>query len=763
MKGKWHIVAICVSISIVTVIFNHYFLLYGCVLWLCYLFYDRRLRKLPLIVSLTFLLFFTFYIPQKDITTNDNPGFQTKEINISGQINRSVEYTPNKIEFTLKDHLTSHTYLIVSFPPSDDHDIYHDYKQLKYGATCHIKGTVNQPERSRNPGQFDYQDYLASRGIAYQIVVDSLEDIECTGSSVFHHIFMIRPFMLHKVKEHFSSETSAWVSALVFGDQSQLNDDTVDLFRRWSLSHILAISGLHVGIIVAFIYFICVKLGVVTKETGEWILICFLPVYAIVAGGEPSVLRASTMVLFFLIINKTRSTYHMTDTISIVFLILIIAHPKIVYHIGFQLSFVVTFGLILSKSWFSTPLSMPWQLLKISFVSQMMIIPFQFAYFHTFHPLSILLNFIVVPYFSIIIIPTMFLLIVLIPVSPLTLIIDKLFVFVHDVFHTVLMSVDQYVYHPMILGDFPLVYAVVYYMLFVICMFHAQQHRLMAAFKYGCAMTLLIVCLCLRPYVSPIGTVTMLDIGQGDAFVIELPYRKGVIFIDAGATFSFDDFEPTKKVYEQIIRPYLYSRGIGQIDAIFLSHDDLDHNGSAPFMIEDMGVRQLIISEFYQATEKELSLWDEESVHVHHASFNDEVIVNGHSFYILSPNEDMLDDNENSLVIFTKFGGKRWLFTGDIGKRTEKQLITLYPHLSVDVLKVAHHGSHTSTDHEFIRHIQPSYALISAGINNSFGHPTDEVLETLHDENVYILRTDEDGAVQFQFRKNEGTFFKYLP
>ncbi|HLR74300.1 MAG TPA: DNA internalization-related competence protein ComEC/Rec2 [Virgibacillus sp.] len=762
MKGYWHIVALSVSISILTVYFKQHFLLVGCVGWLFYLYYVRRLRKLPLLVSLAFLLFFIFYIPPIDEATYED--IDSVSTSISGKINRSMERTPSKVDFTLHDNITSQTYLIVYFPSDDDTLTSHQYKRIKYGATCEIKGTVKHPDRSRNPGQFNFQNYLSSKGISYQLIVDSLEDIECEGSSVFNKFFSIRQVILDQVILQLSPEAAAWVSALVLGDQSLLDDDIVDVFQRWSLSHILAISGLHVGIIVALIYMLCVKLNIVTKETGEWLIICFLPLYALIAGGEPSVLRASIMVLFFLIFNKVKSNNSITDTISIVFLLLIIAHPYVVYHIGFQLSFLVTFGLILSKKWLVQSPSPTWQLLKISFIAQMMILPLQFSYFHTFQPLSILLNFFVVPYFSMIVIPVMFILLLITPLSGmLTHAIDYVFTNIHYIFQIGLHYIDDLLYFPLILGDFPIYFAIVYYIIFVRCMQLAQQNKLVNAFKYGCALIGLMICLAIRPYLSPVGTVTMLDIGQGDAFVVELPYRKGVFFIDAGATFSFDDFKPTEKVYEHIIRPYLYSRGIGRVDAILLSHNDLDHNGSVPYIIEDMHVSQIIISEFYETAEEELQLWEENNIQVIQALFDEEIVIKDQPFHVLSPKKNRFDDNENSLVVYTTLGGLKWLFTGDIGTQIEKEIIQLFPELSIDVLKVAHHGSNTSTDEAFIQHVQPTYALISAGVNNSYGHPTEEVLETLDHENVTVLRTDESGAVQFRFIKNEGTFFKYLP
>src|SRR5699024_10154089 len=173
------------------------------------------------------------------------------------------------------------------------------------------------------------------------------------------------------------------------------------------------------------------------------------------------------------------------------------------------------------------------QILQVSFVSQLMILPLQFAYFSTFQPLSIVLNVIVVPYFTLFVIPFMFF---LLPFSflPLPVVVtdffDHLFIRIHRLFVMMLEKVDTYADFPFIIGDISMHFAVIYYVLFFIFMRHLQRAHISKAFVYGFCLSLLIRSMAVRPYLSPVGRVTMLDIGQGDAYVIELPYRKGVIF-----------------------------------------------------------------------------------------------------------------------------------------------------------------------------------------------------------------------------------------
>src|SRR5699024_8151850 len=237
------------------------------------------------------------------------------------------------------------------------------------------------------------------------------------------------------------------------------------------LSHILAISGLHVGLVVGLIYLSLVKFGITTKEKAQFIIILFLPFYALLAGGAPSVWRASLMGLSFLILSKFQIKYPPTDIISIIFISLVAFDPYIIYHVGFQFSFLVTFGLLLSSKWLSQTNSSFWQIMKISFVSQMMIIPLQLHYFYFFQPLSILINTIVVPYFSIFVIPFMFILLILSATLPkIALVFDSIFVPLHTFFIELLVYFDKIFNQPWIIGLPSLGISFFYYILFFLFM-----------------------------------------------------------------------------------------------------------------------------------------------------------------------------------------------------------------------------------------------------------------------------------------------------
>jgi len=761
MKGYWHIAAIAVVVGMFTVHYNHYWFLILFLIWLSYLYFSNRLGIKPIILSLACYIFFCSYIIPSHLNFNEITIQELETGDIDGTISSEVDVSKQKVEFTLRNKNGQNT-LILYFPAASDTPLRYDqYSHLKYGANCKIVGDKELPDKNRNPGQFNYREYLLKSNITTQVIVPSLDDITCSNSAFFQRFYTLRSTLFRYAEENISPYTATWLQALVLGNDANIDEDIIELFQRWSLSHILAISGLHVGIIVSLVYFLIIKLNVTTKEKAAWIMLLFLPVYAIIAGGEPSVWRASTMVFIFIILNKLRLQLSLTDVLSIVFLLLILIDPYIVYHVGFQLSFTVTFGLLLSRNWISSSNYMLFQTLKISFIAQMMILPLLITYFSYFQPLSILLNVIVVPYFSLFVIPGMFMLLITAPFTALTEIFDQIFIFIHDYFLHFVEWIDAYLNHPWITGSMPLVFIISYYVFFFIMMFHLEKNNTKKSFVYGICICLLITSLLLRPYLSPEGRITMLDIGQGDAFVIELPYRKGVIMVDAGASYSFEDMEPNKNIYSQIIKPYLFSRGIRKIDTIFISHEDIDHMGSVSFMVEDLDVEQIVISDYFELDDKVALHWFDNNVDVKRISHSTELEIEGQYFYILAPLENSGGANENSLVLFTKAGGKQWLFTGDIGKQEEKEILARYPNLSADVLKIAHHGSDTSTDHSFVDALNPKYALIPVGINNSYGHPSSEVIDRL--EEVTVLRTDKNGAVQFRYKQNEGTFYKFLP
>lgn len=766
MKGNWHVIALSAFFSVMALkIGNLAICITFLLIWLIYLYINNKITIFIVLVSSLSFFFFYNYFPSYETEKSTLQTTLDKPITLRGKIISQPNHSDKKLSFTLREDKFNRNVLVTFFynTPDVSKDKSEQFPYY-YGATCQVSGTISTINQPSNPFEFDYKKYLYEQGIDAQITVPSLEQIKCESNRSFlQQLQAFRQRLLEKSNESLHPDVAAWQQALIFGNREYLDDRIESLFQRWGLSHLLAISGLHVGIIVIVIYFIMIRILQVTKEKAQFVIILFLPMYAVIAGSQPSVWRASLMILIMIIIKLTNTKLNYTDILSIVFLLLISANKYLIYHVGFQFSFAVTLGLLLSEKWFLLAKTNIERIFQISFIAQMMIVPLQMYYFYHFQPLSILLNVVIVPYFSLIVIPVMFLsfLIYSMP-SFIVTIFEKLFLSIHHSIIQLITIVDEYVNVPFVSGEITLLIAIVYYFFLFLMMIHLERNNKKKAFQYGLAVCLVLTFIISKPYFSKQGLVTMLDIGQGDAFIIELPYRKGVFLIDAGSTFDFKNNEPNDSVYKRVIRPYLMGRGIQTIDGIFVSHAHLDHHGSIRFIIDEYNVKELFIHQFYDDTEKELNIWLEKVTQITTVNFLEKITRNGHDFFVLAPRTDRNDENNNSLVLYTHLGNDYWLFTGDISKEVELEIVNSFENLHIDILKIAHHGSNTSTAREIIEQIKPSYAFIPVGKGNRYGHPTKEVIETLSDFDVEIYRTDENGAVRYEFAGNKTAIIPYM-
>ncbi|WP_268913833.1 ComEC/Rec2 family competence protein [Lentilactobacillus sp. SPB1-3] len=260
------------------------------------------------------------------------------------------------------------------------------------------------------------------------------------------------------------------------------------------------------------------------------------------------------------------------------------------------------------------------------------------------------------------------------------------------------------------------------------------------------------------------GEVTMIDVGQGDSFLIRQPFNRHITLIDTGGKIHFNQqsWQRGCKKYQadRLGINYLKSIGINKIDEICVSHQDADHCGDLTAYLNQLGVGRVIVplgmnnnpSFIKRLAEANypLSRLVAVSDHQDNEIFDD--------LHVLHPFVSGNGENHDSMVILGTFGGQRWLFTGDLDQQGELDVIHRYPSLKADILKVGHHGSKTSSNSEFIRSIQPKVALISAGRQNRYHHPNDETMQILKAERVLILNSQNLGMVRYQYRHNSGKF-----
>lgn len=515
LQDNWHFIAfsaLCSVLALQTSVLLFFGLLFC---WIVYLYVFERIT---IVISLlTILSFFLFYVYLPSYERDYIPLAEEiiKPFTVSGHIVGTVANTEKHLSFILELEETKERLNVTYFyPNSSTEALAFPYT---HRAQCTITGLLEQPEEATNPFQFNYRKYLYEQGIVANLFVDDLSHITCQQKrSLTSFIFQLRDWLIKMANEKLHAQIVPWQQALLFGETDQLDEVTEARFQRWGLSHLLAISGLHVGIIIAIAYFILVRFFQVTKEKANLSVLLFLPVYALLAGGQPSVWRASLMTIVVLLLGMRRLNISRLDLLSIVFLLLVFVDPFLIYHIGFQFSFIVTFGLILSANWFAQSLSYFQVVLRISFIAQMIIVPLQMYHFYHFQPLSILLNVLIVPYFSLFVIPSMFFFLVhyTLPFS-LGKLFERLFLFIHEIVLQALAYIDHYFNTPFISGEITLPIAFLYYILLALMMTYLEKDWKRIAFLCGFGISLLLTFVIVQPYLNKTGTVTMLDVGQG--------------------------------------------------------------------------------------------------------------------------------------------------------------------------------------------------------------------------------------------------------
>ncbi|MDM5229094.1 DNA internalization-related competence protein ComEC/Rec2 [Cytobacillus sp. NJ13] len=651
---------------------------------------------------------------------------------------------------------------------------------LGTGMTCRVTGTLQTPSTSTNPNSFSYQKYLNHNSIFWILELEQLNLPDCSyrKSSPTLTILKIRETGIQYILDHFPEQTAPLAIALVFGDRDFIDQDTIASYQKIGIIHLLAISGLHVGMLAGMFFLAGIRAGI-TREKMTSILLLVLPLYAVLTGAAPSVLRAVFMMLLVLLAKKLKVPIQLTDVISIVFIGYLFISPYIIYNAGFQLSFAVALSLILSAPIILKRFSVSYAaILAVSFVCQMAAIPILLWHFYEVSYISIIANLIFVPLYSSIILPVVLILFIfdLLSWGNANFLLngfEKLICFLNWIAE-VLSAIPN---STLVLGRPSLIMLIVY--LLLIPAFFAGWERSKnkkVLIKSGVLPILAILIHYLTNVFTPAGEITFIDVGQGDSILIKLPYGRGNYLIDAGGTLMFDteDWRMRRDPYDtgkDTVVPFLKSKGISKIDKFFLTHGDMDHIGGASAVIREMRVKSVVFSQGAEISEAEKELIVQAKLTKSDIVFTkagDSWSKGDYAFQVLSPFGDQLGGvytgkNDGSIVLFAKVGGLNWLFTGDLEEKGESQLIRSYPNLKIDVLKIAHHGSKTSTTDSFLSAVKPRIAVISAGRNNRYGHPHNDVMGRLRDYNVQVLRTDKQGAVTYVFKGNSGTFSVQLP
>ncbi|WP_210366903.1 DNA internalization-related competence protein ComEC/Rec2 [Bacillus sp. REN3] len=650
-------------------------------------------------------------------------------------------------------------------------------KMLLPGTACKAEGSLESPSVARNPNAFDYKNYLERQGIYWTFNVESLEPGSCLDASdnTLTKLKRFRQKEITMIEESYPAETAALSIALIFGDRNLINPQTESSYRKIGIIHLLAISGLHIALMAGMFYFLLIRTGL-SKEMSELLLILALPVYTVISGLAPPVVRAAGMLILLIGARRFRIKLPPFDAISIAFMLSLIVNPKLVYDTGFQLSFSVSFALIVSaKKILSTFRHYLTQIAAVSFVAQLAAMPIILYSYFELSAISLLANLLFIPLFSFILLPLVLLgyfIFTLTGVPPATFfgLLEKA---IHLV-NVLSISLSEVPGAMMTIGKPGKM--VMISLVAAIWLFFLKWEKIRIQKRQPPPLFYLfpVIPLLLQvavPYINPYGEIIFLDVGQGDSILIRMPFNKGNYLIDTGGVISFgaEDWKERREGFDpgkDTVLPLLKSKGIRKLDKLILTHGDADHIGGAAALIEEIGIGQIVMPRYVDrsALEEEIiKLARKKKVPLYFGGDGTAWTSPGGKFRLMNPSGENADRNENSIVMLADISGKQWLFTGDLGTEGEAALLRRYPQLGTDVLKVGHHGSKTSTSAGFLDRLRPDYAVISVKKKNRYGHPSSEILDRLRESGIRIYRTDENGAIIYRFKGEIGTFSTQLP
>ena len=602
--------------------------------------------------------------------------------------------------------------------------------------TLVLKGKIKLSPATgqRNFQGFNYQSYLASQGIYRMAQIERLDHVvsqKNTSPLAFFH--QLRRRALVHIQTHFPNPMRHYMTGLLFGYLDKEFDEQSQLYTSLGIIHLFALSGMQVGFFLGWFRYGLLRLGL-PKDYLFIILLPFSLCYGLMTGWTASVLRSLIQSLL------TEFGIKKLDNMGITLLLLFLFLPHFLLTVGGVLSCSYAFLLCLFD--FEEMSSLK-KSICTSLVLSLGILPFLTYYYGTFQPVSLILT----AMFSIVF--DSFLL----PVLTVFFVLSGLVIFsqinlLFEWMETFLTWIQSWIGQPLILGkpslfQFGLMIAV---LVQLFDFWKKPQFRICLLMIFGLLMVWV-----KHPLTNE---VTMVDVGQGDS--IFLRSMKGdTILIDVGGKVTFGLKEKWQEASqtsnaEKTLIPYLQARGVSQIDHLVLTHTDTDHIGDLEEVAKRFKIKEVCVSQGALTKPSFVKRLRTLKRPVRTLKAGDKLPMMGSKLQVLYPNKVGDGGNNDSIVLYGKLLGSSFLFTGDLEKEGEEELMASYPNLKAGILKAGHHGSKGSSSEAFLDQLQPSLALVSAGENNRYKHPNDETLKRFKKRHIKVLRTDQNGAIRFK-------------
>lgn len=630
-------------------------------------------------------------------------------------------------------------------------------------AVFKITGQITPVPMPAHEYAFDMQTYLTSHGATGMLSASTMVQVS-QPDGIIGWIANQRFLMEKHIDRHFPLSLQAEAKALLLGLRDDVDPQENRAYQILGITHLFAISGLHVAFLTYIFYQSLLRLSI-RKEIAVWCLIVCLPVYACLVGGAPSVWRAVGVVEILLLSKQLHKRLAVVDAFAISLLIFIYLQPGVLLQVGFQLSYGAATVLLFSSPFLQAQTNVFKQSFWITFLCQIGVAPILLYHFYEISLSSFVVNLLFVPLFSVIILPIN---LVLFSLSFFFLsLTDFLFILYEPLrmaltsFILKLASIPHQLWNPGKLSNWQMVVAFIGVVatFFVLELHHAKKRLILT-------LGLPVAIIQGSSYFDSAIEVSFLNVGQGDATLIELPHRQGVILVDSGGLLRFDQAAwklsgTPFEIGREVIVPFLKGRGIQTIDTFIWTHADSDHIEGAEEILEEVNVKEIHVTPgaiaentLKHAVQTALAM----KIPIKEQMTGSGFRIRNTQFTYVSPQDTTYEGNDDSLVLYLKHDLFTALFTGDLEKDGEEDLLKVYGGIqNINLLKAGHHGSKTSSSKAFLQKLQPGLTIFSAGQNNRYGHPNHEVVERFKELQLPTMTTAEVGTIHVRYEKEAMT------
>lgn len=737
-----------------------------CAVFAVVLFYSLK-RKFPERIKWIFiaLCFFAAGAVQFSVyTENIEAKYRNMEgewVTVTGYIDSEPEIRESSISYTIyvlniasdTDSVHKNGRILLTAASKQKGYIY------DYGRKIIFSGKLELPKGQRNPGGFNYKKYMTGKGLSALVYSreGNIKAAEGSYGGVLKRFGLsIRQQIIKNVNKSVpGSEHAGLLNGMIIGSMEGFSEELKDIFSNAGLSHLTAVSGANIAYLMAPLVFLFKRLGM-ARRFYSILIIIVLGLFTLVTGFEPSVLRAVIMADIILLGNIALRNTDIITSISASAFLLMLADPCILFNIGFQLSFAATVSIVLFYGSIKRFISFRYlpqslcSLISITVAAQIGVIPVTLCYFNRLSLISLFTNLAAVPAAGFVTVMGLLTAIVC-PLSPFLAKVAGCITYLplSLILETAKLS-DKIPFASIQVPTPGIIQVISYYLSIWFFLWYKPQKKLVLSLKQLVLPSICVLSVTFS-YISIQSGIeaVFLDVGQGDSCFVRTAAGRNIL-IDGGSSGDGKSGDQG----ESVVIPFLLDKGVHKLDMVIATHGHDDHIGGLKSVLDAYNADYLLLPDNSDPAEfEELKRISEtKGIKLHLCSAGEKIELDKNTYLIvLWTAKDYKSGapslNNGSLVLKLVYHDFDILFTGDIEKDAEIQLVETRRNLAADFLKVPHHGSSTSSIQEFIDAVNPKAAVISVGRNN-FGHPSMETVDRLEENGIKVYRTDENGAVR---------------